>query len=593
MEIKYSILPKQKNRRHSLDVKINLYNYASELYSELDNISIINRINEVPQLGALKVKKKFSKSKFDYIMLQMYIHSLIKSKLQRELRYTYNNYISSTEFGNNFKYQSNQNRPTIGDALQLLSIISNIGHFYNTFTSSRATIMMANENDDFKKLIINASKDERYQYAAKKLIEEKNYQRFHLLNSILILEKCDKSKEVILLSLALLYSYINESSLPEDSKLKYVFNIYRKVRTLSYITYDLQVAKTPLAIDISDDDEIVLLLKELLSEYNNQETTIQLFYSANKLLDDTVYHENSNGICNYRISKQMVNKMKKELNFSSIDYYNDLFNEKNSILNKHYNQKRDYVQSHILKLTFAKEQREVSEKLVKTLEKIHNIRVGSYDRHLGEQTILVSIKNNCDSNDKRYAAFKTLKYVISHLKSIPNISPYDDRFLLTVKFYLYYLFDENPVIIMATIDKNICTVCTRGKVARVTEIKKLLKNSIGTKDENHEVEFLLSQIINDSKSDTTITIPASIVVSNKNQVGKKLCEFDGLIIHPTRKTEQVIFLEAKNTKYKPSYGKNCLQEKFDYFTTFNDKKEISIQIENKDAYFKFSIKKKK
>lgn len=50
---------------------------------------------------------------------------------------------------------------------------------------------------------------------------------------------------------------------------------------------------------------------------------------------------------------------------------------------------------------------------------------------------------------------------------------------------------------------NICVVCTRGKNARIKELQSLLKSSIGNEDENHEVKFLLSQIVNDSTNDTT------------------------------------------------------------------------------------------
>lgn len=89
----------------------------------------------------------------------------------------------------------------------------------------------------------------------------------------------------------------------------------------------------------------------------------------------------------------------------------------------------------------------------------------------------------------------------------------------------------------------------------------MLKSSIGNEDENHEVEFLLSQLIDDTVNDTTITIPASILVYQKDAIGRKLSEFDGMIIHPMRKVNQVIFLEAKNRDKKPSFGKNCLIEK--------------------------------
>ena len=39
-------------------------------------------------------KKKLAKTRFDYVMLQLYLHKLIKTHLQGDLRFTYNNYIN-------------------------------------------------------------------------------------------------------------------------------------------------------------------------------------------------------------------------------------------------------------------------------------------------------------------------------------------------------------------------------------------------------------------------------------------------------------------------------------------------------------------
>ena len=588
MEIKYDLLPKQKTQKHNLRVEIDLYPYATELYEELDRIGIIERVKEIPQLGVIKVKKKLAKTRFDYVMLQLYLHKLIKTHLQGDLRYTYNNYINSKEFRDDYVYINNKNKPSMGDILQMLAIIYNVGHFYNTFTASRAITMFAKENNAFHDLIVNACKDERYQYAATTILKNKNYQRVHLLNSILILEQCDKSKQAVSVALEILYSYINEPLLQEENKLKYAFSIFRNIRTVSYMAYDLQIAETPLTIDLCNEKAMLLLLKELLSEYNNNQSSNHLVASITKLLDDTVYNENSNAICYYKISREMVSEMKKKPDYVDTNYYSDLFIDKNSIFNRTYSHKRDYVQTQILKLTFASEERGISELLLSELEKINNTRVGYYDRHSGEQTILVSIKGTSDSDSKRYAAYKTLKCTVNYLRRIANISSCDHRFLLTVKFFLFYLFDENPVVIKPTINREICVICTRGKNTRIKEIQSLLKSSIGNEDENHEVQFLLSQIVDDSTNDTTITIPASILVYQKDAIGKKLSEFDGLIIHPMRKSNQVIFLEAKNRDKKPNFGKKCLMEKFSKFS-FKYAPD-TIEIVGYDAFWKYSIK---
>lgn len=588
MKITYDLLPRQKRRRHNLKVEIDLYPCATELYEELDRIGLIERIKNIPQLGVIKVQKKLAKTRFDYVMLQLHLHKLIQTKIQGDLRFTYNNRISSEEFGKGYNYPNKNDKPFMGDVVQLLTIVYNVGHFYNTFTASRAVIMLAEKDKLFYDMVVNACEDKEYQSAAKIILDNKNYKRLHLLNSILVLEQCDKSKHSVSLALKILYSYINESSLPEESKLKYAFTIFRDVRTVSYIAYDLQIAETPLTIDLCDEKAMVLLLKELLSEYNNNQSLNNLICSISKLLDDTVYDENSNAICYYKISRKMVSLLTKKLDCAYVSYYNDLFINKSSVLNQVHTHKRDYVQSQILKLTFSKDQRRISEALLSELEKINNTRVGYYDRHSGEQTILVSIKSTCNFDVKRYAAYKVLKCTVNYLRRISNISSYDLRFLLTVKFFLFYLFKENPVIIKPTVNKDLCAICTRGKNARMKELQSLLKLSIGNADENHEVEFLLSRISNDTKNDTTITIPASILVYQKGVAGQKLSEFDGLIIHPMRESHQIVFLEAKNRDKKPNTGKKCLAKKLDKFL-FEYLPEDIIVVD-RDAYWKYTIK---
>ena len=167
---------------------------------------------------------------------------------------TYNNCVAAKEFHNDYKY-TKMDRPSIGDILQLLTIVYNIGHFYNTFTASRAVTMLSSEDDIFYDIVVGASTSDRFHEAAQSILNSKNYQRLHLLNSILILERCDQAKQSVSLALEILYAYINESALPEYSKLKYIFSIFRSVRTVSYMAYDLQIAETPLTIDLCNEKQ--------------------------------------------------------------------------------------------------------------------------------------------------------------------------------------------------------------------------------------------------------------------------------------------------------------------------------------------------
>lgn len=577
--INHNLLPNIKKQKKDLIVEVELYKYTNELYMELENQNVIKRLKDVPQLGPIKVKQKFSKSRYDYIILQLYLHKIVKQNIQNELEITYNNQINLSDFMDKTISIDKKDRPFIGDILQMLTIIYNIGHFYNTFTSSRAIIIYANENEEFANKLINSSEDDRFKEAVKEYIADRNYHRLHLLNSLLVLEKCNQDLKSVKLAQEILYSYIDQNSLLKDNKMHYIFEIFKKVRDVSYMAYDLQISTTPLTIDLYDKDSLIFILRELLSFYNDQRPTEILFKSIGKLLDDTIYNEDSNAICYHQITKKMV----KNLNSNyEINDYKNLWLNKNSILNKNYNKRRDYFEYPILKLTFDTNDKNIAQDLLMALEKTNHIRIGYYDRYSGEKTVLVSIKKN--TQNKVRVAFRVLNKVISHLRSLKNIRASDPRFLLVTKFFLFYLFSENNITLKPTVDEEICVICARGKSNRINELEKILKKNIGTDDERHEVEFLIECLKKNNKNDTSIAVPSSILVLEKN---RKLCEFDGMIIYPNRVSNQIVLMESKNRKTKPSLAKNCLIDKLRKLNIPYD--EDQIKTENFDAMMELSV----
>ncbi len=583
--VKHDLLPKQKIRGNNLLVEVDIYELATELYDELSAIDLIERLKNIPQLGVIKVPKRMKKSRYDYTILQLYFHQLIRKKLKTKLRLTYNNLVRPCEFLDEFNIQPKNLKPTIGDLLQILTIVYNIGHFYNTFTASRAAIMISNNDFAFRDKMLKSSRNLRYQAAAEALLENRNYHRLHLLNSLLVLERCDQSKQSVLLAQELILAYLNENDLSSDSKLRYVFKIFRSVRNVSYMAYDLQIANTPFTIDLCNEAAITVLFEELLSAYNDQLPATRLITSIGKLLDDTVYNECSNAICYYLISQNISKSLYKEKDWTQKDYYSDFWLNKNSFLNTSYSHRRDYSSDAILKLTFTSEDKEIAQSLLEELTRANNIRVGSYNRQHGEQTILVAIKNKC--TNKVNAAFRVLKTSIKHIRRVSVQSSSDPRYLLASKFFLYYFFNERPVVIRATVDNDICVLCTRGRKQRTSEIDNLLRKMQGNIYERHEVEFMKGILSKDGFNDTSITFPASIIALQKDSQDISLCEFDGLIIHPMRKNDQIILLEAKNTSNNPSFAKKCLSDKLDKLNIDYNKNEIKTIAY--DALLKFSL----
>lgn len=86
-----------------------------------------------------------------------------------------------------------------------------------------------------------------------------------------------------------------------------------------------------------------------------------LIQSISKLLDDTVYNENSNAICYYRISRKMVSSLINNQELYNLDYYKDLWLNMKSVLNIQHRQSRDYLNESILKLTFDSTDKQLSQ----------------------------------------------------------------------------------------------------------------------------------------------------------------------------------------------------------------------------------------
>ncbi|MBR6824976.1 MAG: hypothetical protein IKM59_00330 [Oscillospiraceae bacterium] len=581
MFLEYTLINNQKKK----SVTIELFPLAQELYEELERLNIVHRLQTMPQLGMIRVSKKVRKSRYDYLMLQLYFHQLIRSDdaLQTVLPYTYGNAIQQNRFRKDVKYLDRKVKPSLYDLLQILTLCYNIGHFYSTFVGSRAAVEFSKQNSSFKEAVIDSFSDLRFRTIAKNMFDNMNYLRYHLVNTLLVLQRCDQNKFSVQLAREMIYTYMC-NDVEKESKLRDVFNIFRTVRNISYIAYDLQMARVPLNIDIFDAKAILLLFKELLSAYNDNGSTKNMIKSMSKLLDDTVYNEESNTICHCMVRDAMIRNLRDVALWDKESYYS-LWEDVNSVINCSRSQRRDYGEKGILKLTFERNHRVTAQKLFYHLHRTNGVRVGYYDRQEGEQTIVVSLKSNC--KNKMQVAFRVLRIAIRYLREIAGLCNHDPRYLLTVKFFLFYLLGENPIRIKPTIDPDICVLCTKGKKQRKKAVKKLLEKEYGGEDAAHEAEHLCNILDKNEINDVCIALPSSIVVYDHSDIRKSICEFDGMILYPNRKSGQLVFLEAKNRAYKPELGRRELMEKLQLLNISYDSNKIEKS--GKDAYFYYDI----
>ena len=593
MNVQHELIKKQrKTGKSHLQVTVDIFKHAEELYRELDAKGFVERMKSTPQLGAVRINKKYGKSRYDYMMLQLYFHGLVKKNLPNLLYLTYNNKVNPGELRTGLTWNKADSKVSIADLIQILTIITNIGHFRNTFISSRAMLMCAQNNPDFRDWIVKQSADPQYRKCAEKILDSGGYKRIHLLNALLVIEHCDQNKFSVQIAKELLIAYINENEYAPDSKIRYVFWLFRAVRNVAFIAYDLQVSSLPLVLDMSDPKALLLLLKEHLSAYSGSHSTEALIRSLGKMLDDNMYNRENHVISHYEISRKMVSRLNGTYSWRSKALYECLGDE-NSPMNQSYPQTITYDTEGMLRLTFGRgrdwkqicAERSCCSGIVAELERMRGVRVGYYDRNGTDQTIIVSVSKK--NPHKAQTAFRVMRTVVKHMRRVSGISRTDPRYLLTAKFFLFYLADQNPVLIKQTISDDFCVSCAKGFKQNLRGIKELISKSDAKPDTIHEAEFLSKIMTEQTGKDLCLSICGSIQVFKKEAPAKNFCEFDGMLLYPNRKNGQIVFLEAKNKNEKPGTGKRELGEKLlKLRIPFEDG---AIKIDGFDAYCVYNL----
>lgn len=535
-----------------------LYALGQDFFHELDSHGFIGRLSKIPHLGLIEVPQGFSKTRLDYINMQLIFHRIVKKSIrlpEDRMKIGYNTPVKAKLLGIKLKGDD----PSVADCLQIMCFATNVGHAYHTFVSSRAIAMASMRNDIFRDRLLASCPSSPIRTLAARILEENNYHQVHLINALLVLAHCDQRKDSVKIAQAMLKAYLDEKSLPEDDKRKAIIKLFRTVRDVSFLPNDLQVASIPLTIDLEDEVAIGVLFKELLCTYNNNTQPRRLIEALKKLLNDYVYNVDSSCIRHYRIAQNISKHLIESAKDPGFDYYQDIWLDPGSCLNKRPAFTMPYDEDTILKLTFDPGERTEAMALLHELEKKSYVRVGYYDRYRQTKdgvTLLISqVKGEVTHVETAFFLMKKVLDYLLKLEQAPNHSNY----LLTAKYFLHHLFNRRSIEILTPVDPKRSVLCTPNLKGQREALDTMLKKNLGSETQRHEVEFLKTRLEDDFKDDVILTIPSSILAYGPDK--KTDCEFDGLIIYPNRSEEQVIFLEAKLMKSKSTKAKTDLHAK--------------------------------
>lgn len=546
--------------------------FATQLYDELARCGYIARLENIPQLGSIKVPSKYKKTRLDYVNLQLYFHSILKTKKADEhFKFTYNSKVNGY---NGEKLENSY--PTVLDVVQILIFISNIGHFNNTFPASMGIIEACKFDTNIRQRIVGEFKDSQMQAVVDSMIDALNYKQFNMAMAYLVLQNCNTQLCSVKFAQDILIKYLTRSY---DDKWKLIFDVFMNVRNMAFYTYDLPVSSMPFTIDISNANDIASIFREIQGKYSNNEPAHLLLKSIAKLLEDSIYYREDRAVVEYETITKSVRRRILAGEFDNSSLIEQLINN-DSFCNMSKNSGCSFDKKNILKLTFGKDDIDF-EYVFARVSRMNYVRAGKYYRGKGSWTMLIALDKKADVHN----AWKVLKYLTGVIYNGRSEKETIDRNIVAVtRFFLYVLYGGKIAEIMPS--KSLTAYVAKGCAKRIKPLAKVITRD-RTDDADHELCLIHDYLAKDKLNDTAIVIAGSLVINKEGSTADALNEYDGVVLYPNRKSKQMVFLEAKNKKLKSDNGRTALKKKLDNAGFNYDADDIVVV--GKDCYYEYTI----
>lgn len=254
-----------------------MYPHTVKLYDFLSKYNFDNKFYSTKQLGSIQyLLKGAHHTRYEYIILQWTLIHQLKIKSQ-------GSGLSSKTTSPDLKLPG-YNTHTRAEVLQCLCLLTNMGHFPDTFSSSKLWmhLLYTNEKNIRSTFRKGLGRDERK--LLDRLLEEHDFYNIHLVNALFLLDRYRKAsgnEETVNFSKTILKEYLNE----ENEEMKKYWGIYKSIRKIAFIILDSHYAPIPFNLDFSS---IILNLE------NYQEAIVDDFSMFQKALDQiNVVLENS------------------------------------------------------------------------------------------------------------------------------------------------------------------------------------------------------------------------------------------------------------------------------------------------------------
>lgn len=215
-----------------------LFGQAIDVMDMLEEFDVVEKMQNTCQLGTMKyVYLGAHHTRYEYVFTQlMLISNISSSNKHRNIEISLSSNLAEYEF---------LNCKLSGTALmQCLAILSNAGHMYDTFTSSRILLRLLTESKKEKSNFYSVYKRNLPTSIRKKLdelLEEGNYYKLHLFHIIQVIQGMSRSnKYKALCELCIhLVSQLIDPNLVLNEATQRMFYLYKKIRKIAYLSVDM------------------------------------------------------------------------------------------------------------------------------------------------------------------------------------------------------------------------------------------------------------------------------------------------------------------------------------------------------------------
>ena len=279
----------------------NLFEYTQTLFDFLDYYGHIQRFRRINQLGRLRdVFQGAHHNRFEYVFLQLALISELCQHKRGDIG------LSGTR---SFCGRINafQNDPSLGEILQCLVLVNNMGYMEGTFLTSRAWITFLKEDTNARKCF-RSGLDSSDRSIFDEVIANYDYYRFHLIVALFQLQRYKrKGADIVNFASNLLRNFLKDNR--SDLQIIQLKNLYNSIRQISFITLDSMYAPVPFNLDLSS---IFLNFDYLLDSLFIKNTTYRVaFYNLEQVLQNAVYLNSDSCINTARASEEKLHDLRE------------------------------------------------------------------------------------------------------------------------------------------------------------------------------------------------------------------------------------------------------------------------------------------